>query len=634
MSYTEDDMTNAMAYANQRLKLIYLKHLYGTHPHIASHVKYRVTRADPELDYYFPSAFDRRAVKTEMSVDSVLCEKLSCNNVKLDGLCDRAEEASYYRVGDQEVFERVCQPACYGLLQHGNEKPQMPRLHYNRGRCAIVPPAVTWLEAPLYRSGERYEKRVNDLPVGFNRGPVDPNTVTGLTYDYNKTYCDAFFDNWDPVAKDCYYPWHLVLLHAVVGESVVKLVRAGVTYAESGRKSDIPRPDLPPVPLIENVWSKEAWLSDVNADFVPPDVDVSLESGVATAESGDNVVRDILRKARASTALNIDQRRRLEETAVTRHRRSIVDGETIVHVAQIVKEAVLNVMESFTTTDFWQNLGINVLSEAVLLRLKELATNAATRLVPRLMELLAAESSTELLTNVLSKSVSVVTANAIGKLAVKVMGQTVIGICKTLAQLVSVVGVVLAIVNVFDIILSFWDPLNFNKKYDKEVLTQLMEQSEFALREDFKTSTPVMTFDLLCTLLIDQERMIELNLSAFAYVYEYLDSLTVNSRGVRIYKGGPVDCARHSDEIVVNTRLYTPDQMYRHERDHANRMRYFAAIRPYAVGATAVASLFLVAGAHFAGLLFALVAVLLVFSLYYNAWSPTNLNVYLEQVLN
>lgn len=639
MSFTDQDMANAMCYANHRLKLANLKHLYTTHPHIASHVKYRVTRADPVADYYYPASFRHRAVKTEMHIDRRLCEKLSCNVAKPDGVCGAAEEASYYRVGDQDVYERVCQPSCYGLTQHAADKPQMLRLHYNGGRCNIVPPVVTWLEAPLYRSGERYEKRVNDLPVGFNRGPTDPHTATGLAYEYNKTYCDAFFDNWDPVAKDCRYPWHMTLLNAVVGEAVVKLVRAGVTYAESGRKSDIPRPDLPPAPVIEDVWLKEAWLSDVDAAFVPPDVGADVVDDDGDGATHTATLGDMIRTVRAGGAgeLTCNQRRQLETKARVRRSTASAVVDDAKHVAQIVKDAILSVMESFTTPEFWRNLGINVLSEAILFRLKQVASDAATRLVPKLMETLAAEASSKLLANVLSKSVLAVTANTLGRVAVRAVGHAVIGICKALANIVSVVGIVLAVVNVFDIILSFWDPLSFNKKYDKEILARLMEQSEFALREEYKTSEPALTFDLLCAMLIDQQRTIELGLGVFGFVYEYLDSLTVNSHGVRIDKGGPVvvDFGAHVGAAPQPPPplLYTPAQLYRYEREHVRRMRYFAAARRYAVGATALACLCLVAGAHLVGLACALAAVLLIFSLYANACSTTSMGHYAAQAV-
>jgi hypothetical protein len=204
--------------------------LYSKYPHITIDLSYKITQADKDEDYYYTDAFASRAIRVDVAVSQVLCDKLSCNTTKRDGDCSTTDAAVYYRVGNTDKFEVACNPACYNLTskieydEEGNRKTQMVRTKWSDecSECVMVPPNFAWAELPFYRSSERYEERVNNLLVGFNVSPHDPTSSTGVTFEYNKQYCDAFFDQWDPVAKDCYVPWYEETSNAVVGESIVK----------------------------------------------------------------------------------------------------------------------------------------------------------------------------------------------------------------------------------------------------------------------------------------------------------------------------------------------------------------------------------------------------------------------------
>ncbi|XP_063244581.1 uncharacterized protein LOC134544769, partial [Bacillus rossius redtenbacheri] len=148
-------------------------------PHLASHLEVAIGQADRTTDYYYPNNFAQRAIKLRITESGMLI--ISNFSVNLHVLISRKR------------FE----------YNDGEAKTQMVNTKFRNGKCIILPSITSWMEHPLYRSSQRYESRVNDLPVGFNLGPENPLTTSGLSYEYNKSYCDSFFDEWSAAQKNC-----------------------------------------------------------------------------------------------------------------------------------------------------------------------------------------------------------------------------------------------------------------------------------------------------------------------------------------------------------------------------------------------------------------------------------------------
>lgn len=627
MSFTSEDMQNANAYANERLKLLQINYLYKKYPHIATHLSYRITQADKDKDYYYTEAFASKAIRVDVAVDKVLCEKLSCNTAKRNGDCSTTEDASYYRVGNTDQFEVSCNPACYNLTSKveydddGNRKSQMMRTMWsdNKNKCVLVPPNFAWAELPLYRSSERYEKRVNDLPVGFNVGPYNPVSSTGVTFEYNKQYCDAFFDEWDESNKDCYVPWYEKILNTVVGESIVKMAKAGITLIENG--STFPDTGLPDPPDIDPKYLLENWLVDIDKSFINPDPDIVLgqRSVEYSYKINDNILEQIeynLKKERQYRASVKNKKSKEKNDTKVEEKKT----REAISVTDTIKNALLGFLESTTEAEFWEQLGIGVVSEVLLSQLKKAFLNLADKIIPKLTNSLLS-AGTKFFSTVLERSVLSVAANTVARVTLKFASSLLIKLCALLAQLASVIGIILAVITLFDLILGFWDPLGFNNKYPKEILPTMVESAEYGLRNSMETNDLQVNFALICNLLIEQEDAITLGIEMFQYTYDYLNSLDVNSEGSRIDKGTEVDTdtSVDTDEILAASKIYTAKDFYTYENEHSKRMTFFPQVKNYILISFALGSFFIVINVYFVAILFYIACVLLLFLGYLNS---------------
>ncbi|XP_063244594.1 uncharacterized protein LOC134544898 [Bacillus rossius redtenbacheri] len=185
----------------------------------------------------------------------------------------------------------------------------------------------------------------------------------------------------------------------------------------------------------------------------------------------------------------------------------------------------------------------------------------------------------------------------------------------------SVVGWILIIVAIFDLVLGFWDPLGFNSKYPKELLPQLVEQSEFALKQQLGSVEVELPFFTLANLILGQQELAVTSIETLPYIYEYLSSLDVNADGTRIDKGDEIsnETAPSFDETIAKTKLYSPEELHEFEKVHARRLTF------YKTGPTALlimAGVFcacLVLGVWIGCIIAAILVGLLSFSLFANS---------------
>lgn len=700
MSYTSQDVDNALAYSDQRLALKFLNLMHQKFPHLVSHLQYEIRQADPENDYYYPESFQPWAIVFDTKLPPNLCEKISCNNTKQNTVCVRNEMASYYRVGDDANFERHCEPACYNLLDEaiyndetGEEAVQMIRLNYYKDKCIIMPPALLWQEFPFYRSQEVYELRMNDLPLGFNRDTDLDYTYSGRSYKYNELYCSAFYDKWSEEKQTCVITWYERILYAVIGESIIKLVKGGIDAIKSGPPSGYVLPDdLPPIPPIESIWTLEGWSGDINTEFILPptnytlppptknttkiyrethtNVNVPLEKNaykqrlklLKTLRRKEHSITSTLRKkleahyslrilsneekqqiytvsqynkkfpkkgVEGLTYENIKLKRKMQKTNSVEDEEEEEEPTDSVGFFESLGDILGALVASMATPGFWIDVGIGELSEAALKQFKKVALKLADTIIPKLTNMLL-RTTTKMLSKVFAKSLFGTIAQCATKILIKTLSKVMIQLTKLMAEIASVVGIILAILTVFDIILTIWDPFNFNSKFDPTIIASVTQQSDEALRMSLEVAVPEMTFDLFSNIVLSPDDILDICVTSFGDIYQYLDSLTVNSEGSRIVKGFELDIEDFINpdgavnDGIVESKKITPYDLYLFEKDHALRMRFFRSSKRFIFISFSIASVLLLLELYLFSVLVFIFALTIVMLSYLNT---TNINV-------
>ena len=566
MSFTQIDVLNGSLFTNNRTRLLILDRLYNTAPHLLSHCRYTIRRADPSNDFFFPRALENRAIVSDVFITESLCEKLSCNFAGPRGNCKPNDEAYNYLVGDSAVFQTACEPACFNLLRtqtyndDGVEYPHMSRLTYADNRCVFAPGATIWAEVPLYRSTEIFETRVNDLPAGFNRR-VNPTTVSQIGYEYNETFCRSFFDTWDPTTRTCITPWYRMIANVVVGEMVIKMVKAGITALQNDGNSIPPPIGLPPVPPINPRFWRNNWIQDVNTEFILPDPNGDASDIVNTAYVFSKPTKRTPRKSIPTETL--------PELAPAE-----IDDEFFVSSIDKVM-AILEFI--FTDPEFIASIGVDIVVDMLLSGIRKITKAAMRQATPVVNALLRRVLTTPLPSRVFAVAFRATMTRMVAQVAIKVASQFLLALGRIVVLASSVVGIILIIISVFDIVLSFWDPLGFNNKYPPGFLDDLMRNSDLALRQQFGMSIPQITFDGLSALLLTEEEIITINLQSFEWMFEYFNALEINSEGSRINRGRDIslgnDLERTYDHAMARLVIPTQRDFMEFEIRHATRWR-------------------------------------------------------------
>jgi hypothetical protein len=409
-----------------------------------------------------------------------------------------------------------------------------------------------------------FETRVNDLPLGFNFRP-NPFSASGYGYQYNRTYCESFFDTWN--GSECVTPWYRQILNVVVGESIVKLVQAGVTSIVNNGNT-IPAPNLPPLPPVDDKFKLENWLSDVDESFVIPDPNADLSDLI-------NV-----KSKREVNGFYYRMRTKLSEMSVPAPTDDTFDEDGVFSpmFANLTSDAIVTLIESiFTDPWFLYSIGVDVLVDGLLDAVKFAAKRVIQLATPAMIRLLNTLTSP-----MYSRVFAIAFRTTMTKMIVTVSLKTATRFLIVLARMAilasSVIGIILIIISVFDIILSFWDPLGFGQKYPPEFLNMMMQQSDAALRQDFQMTEPRLIFDALPFILFTEEELIDVSFTSFIWMFEYFNSLEINSEGSRIFRGREIllDSSQAADSMnLSNLRLIIPTQIdfFNFEIDHLNRWR-------------------------------------------------------------
>lgn len=548
----------------------------------------------------------------------------------------RLGQSSKYELNCQPPCYNLAKIATYN--DDASMKTQSVRVEWvpNKNVCAMVPETAGYMELPRLRSMERYAKRLNDLALGFNLSDQRDETygVTGRIYEFNEYYCQVYNKKFDPHTANCTESAGDWLVNSIVGENSMNMLTAAVNVLTNGTTMPTP-PNLPPLPEVPANMLLENWRTDYNPDFIIPTVEVTLSDlkmrplnpgatrakrskrSVAGTESlsddskvdpdknidnPDMISHDLyentyLKANELKKCMPTLQRRQFDkENASTTAPTNVInpndpptqdpnetnpDTNSRRPPSEFWEKlgAVINgLLKMLVTPDFYKSLGVNLVFDSILYSIKLALTSMSNRFIPMLLESIM--SGTEaLLGNVLRSAIVATITNTFMEVTMKIISKTLIILTKVLAEVVTIVGIVFIVLQVLDLIFMFWDPLGFQNMFNKDIMTQINFNGELALRRQLGIAEPVMTFDILCFFLITHDDQLKLNLEMFVDIYDYLNSLTVNSEGTRIDKGATIDPRSqpqdYSTVVLAKRNVYTTKDLEEYEKDQCDRMEFW-----------------------------------------------------------
>jgi hypothetical protein len=545
--YTQKDISDATKFAQTNVKIKMLRLMYLKAPHIISHLKVNLRPATGD-DYYIPAALTAACQVLDIDMTKESCELLSCNPAKEKGMCTVNDSASYYYVGD-DAYDVQCQPACFNSSarptynEDGSRAPDTPMLNFHDGMCRLVPSSiVTYLEKPYYRSDTHYEFRLNDMPTGFSR-TVDTNNRYGSGFNYktNATYCQ-YYDKTLQSDGSCDMTIWEKILDSVLGMSLINTIKSSIRMlTNDGKPFTLPN-NLPPLPSkMAEVYTREGWLNNINASFVPPE-EINTIPNIITQH---DIVHERHKKEYENQQQNKHNQRRLLTHSKQRATNKIDDNDDDddddnkdQEWYDTVKDIFVGLLEGIATDpEFWTSVGVGIVTETMLSQIKSLGTKIVERLAGKLNTNLVSSLGKTVASNVLKGALRGVSSRMVVSFAVRIGAKVAIALAKFAAAAASVVGWILAVVMVLDILFTFWDPYGYKNMFPPEMPATVMASGERAYRVALESATANYEFDQLVALLLNEDEMLEIHTAALIDTVRYLDSLVVNAEGTRIDKG-------------------------------------------------------------------------------------------------
>lgn len=592
--FTDADLQASSKFAETNTKIRAIRLLYQKVPHLASKLKYTVRDALPE-DYFIPDAIKHACKVIRVDLTEDLCLALSCNPTTESGMCKANMTASYYYVGD-DGYDVQCQPACFNTAtkqtynQDGSRAPDTPMLNYHSGKCRMVPSTlVSYLEKPFFRSDTVYEHRKNDMPTGFSRKASDNPYGCGLDYKTNAAYCE-YYDRTLQSDGSCNLRWWEEGLDAVVGMSLINTVKSSVRMLSNGNRPFALPSNLPELPAaLETKHTVDGWKQNVDRSFVVPE----LIDTKPVARSG-RVKRDTGRESVSTDkAQDDDQSSWIER----------------------MKKVMLGMLEqAFTDRSFWTQLGVGVVSEAMLDHLKALCKKVIEKLSLSLVKRLP-QTVTSVGANVLKAGLKSTCTKIITGTVLRIASKTALLVAKVTAAAVSVIGWLLIAAALLDILFTFWDPYGYGNMFPPSLPHDIMTKGERAFRQAAESATLDYEFENFAALVLSEEEMLNIQVDSLLDRLVYLDSLVVNSDGARIEKGDTIQMngervsamidAAHGQTMVQRMR-FDPVSYDEYNKDFLTRVRINEYLNCSAFVCMTVAGACMFTGLYLLGVLFSL----------------------------
>lgn len=568
MSFTAIDSKNARDYSQTNVIIRYIRKINEKRPNLASEIQYEII----DSERYAPESLKDSNKEIIVKLSKFMCENLlSCNPTKETSMCTEKEEASFYRVGEND-FDVQCQPACFNLgikpsyNSDGKRKVDSLRLNWNGDACHIVPDKATYLEKPFYRSATIYERRLNDMPTGFTRIDDSENRYgCGFTYEPNKTYC-GYYDKILESDLSCSLTWWEKGLDAIVGMSLINTIKSAVrTLYNDNKPFDIPT-DLPPKPTtLPNINTLKGWEEYRNSDFVLPDIidttPKSIKNNISTHFRRKREIEQAHDQSsfmKKRMGLPVDLSQDVNFQPLTNIDENKVDIYTTI-VDAIVQNIILN-------KEFWASVGVNIATEVALTGIKKMCT--------KIIEKVGLITGEKIITlggsigiKVVSEAVKSFAFKLIVNQIISIASKLTIMIAKFTAATASVIGWILVGTMILDLIFAFWDPYGYNNLFPPTLPRDLMYASEQALRRATEQPSVTFEFQQLVKLLLTEDEILEIELESLTDTITYLDALVVNSEGAVIDKGDYVNLNGTKTEITIASNISLAKRVRFNEKD-------------------------------------------------------------------
>lgn len=592
---TETDRSNAMKYAEQRGKLMKLKKLYEKFPHIASHIKWGVNKADLHNDYYYPTTFEKRAIVVDIELTEAVFNQVNCYPWRKEGPCTQTSEPEYIRIGDVDDFKVACAPACFNLKEtieyseDGNQIPQFPNLEYVDGKLKMASSTSLWMEIPLVRSEDRFTEKINNFREGFTKVP-DPTKLYGFRYRYTDHYCQMF--GAELSGEECKEPWYVMFLDAIIGKSFLFTVTEALSSTIAHTSPFTPH-DKDPPEIDKEYYSVKNWRKRIDQTFKIPDVEIEAPNERLTTSSNciNKSTKELLRKVlyagrKDNKDIDVNTRRFIDELTCAPTPMKIKPmtyAEIVALLAALgigiesgnLAEFIFNYLKD---PKFW--IGF---SDTVLFRVLTFATEKLGTYFAKLAADTAVRIGEKLAVRMVENTMMVVLRRTMTSMMFTLGSRFMVTAGKILAQIESVVGFVLILTTILDFVLSFWDPYGFGNQFPPGYLVDFQKNMDFAFLKQIESSDPTVTFDIFASFLLSSEELLELGVGEFEYVYEYLNSLVVNSEGSRIDKGDQIEIdfsnqTKDNEKMKADrTKIYTQSELFLYEQNHSIRLKNLKA---------------------------------------------------------
>lgn len=627
-NFTNTDLQNAIVYAEQRLKLETLHLLYKKYPNVASKLGVKVRNATLD-DYYFNTSFQNRALWVDIEINERFCNFLACFPSKHKEACTPTDSAHLIRVGQQDNFTPVCQPSCFNLKEElsydedGTPQVQMLDLTWNPHRqiCAIESGTKTWMLLPEYRSSKMYERRLNDFSVGFDM-QSDVTTNSGYSFKMNEYYCNMFDDTFN--GRNCESSGWWFLADVLIGKALIQTLKAAIM--EATNTPYVQEPDFN-IPDIGEEYRVSNWKQDIDEiDWPDPNfsfTDLEFQDqdfnvyGVLTAAAAaattttttttrklaDESKRKLFKNLISSEKnidnfkrLAMDEKIKLENLAQqqqSKMTRGIGDPNLDYSRVEVVDQINEIIGSMLTDPALIASIGVDVAAQILSKILKKLS-KPLVAVMGRMMTQVPARIGAKIFQSTVLATISKVCV----RMAFKTVSKVIVAMTKIIAQVSSVVGIILVVATVFDLIFTFWDPMGFNNKYPDGYLEIVQSEIDRALREQVDMNEPQMSFELLTAQLLTEDEYLENQMSVYIYILEYLDSLEVNSEGSRLDRGDIIEPHLpedwdSNDHLGNITTIYTQKELREFEEDHENRLKSIQVTQLIGFGAILIGALFL-----------------------------------------
>nr|ADE80918.1 P74 [Spodoptera litura nucleopolyhedrovirus] len=573
-SPTLQDLLDAQKYAYHQYMLRFIPRWRRRFPHIL--INYTIRPAGNE-DFYVPRKIRDSAVFVDIKFSKRGCESMSCYPFRETGPISRNTPFGYTQTADTP--QAYAQPACYHLdrsaaMREGEEDTvQSVELRYTENeRCIMMDTySKMYLNSPYLRTDEHLIKGIDDVP-GFNvEYGSDPHFPEKFKGSFNAAYCRRF--GREMMNGTCLVRWWESMIGFVLGDTIYITLKLLVNNVFSElRNFDYRRPSemLPTPPQVDSARVLDEW-----RNVRDPTVDVDFENKFSTFKSISelDITQNVRLVYKAETGYTREQLPASKFASayrigiancgvrIDRKSRDDSDAELDAIIAQFLEDHAL-LFGIFTDMGF----------EALLSNFKSMLKKINTTLLPKLRSILLSTTS-----RVSARFLSYVYKGAVINMMSRLAIKTVTALAKALARMAimasSVIGIVLIAMTLVDLLLMFWDPFGYNNMFPREFPDDLVDSFLISYYEsigegsrDMIEFEPIFFGDMV-------EDMDEYQLDSILFIWEYLDSLEVNSDGQLLLWEEDEPVSDFDDITLVGAALassamYTRAEFYAYTERH------------------------------------------------------------------